>query len=739
MIEAERKQRNELKTQELHPAVRPRMEAVLRELESYGYRPRIQEAWRSPKDQLAAYNAGTSKVKYGFHNVTAMDGTKEALAADVWDDDHPTNTKTHFMLHLLAAAEKNGLTTGIRWSLSDNHIQLIEDAIAKQDWKRPVWVGWDPLHVEATGITIQEAEAGKRPEMPSADTTSGGTQQTPDNSTVPTPDDTTGDPPKYEPESIQYRVENLETGQTQDYELTTALRPVTLLSVPYISQLGPGADSRHNDCGAAAVAMVLAAYTGAFITPDEFYDKFNITGDPFLTADHVRNALGSKGITTDFKSSLEFKDLFSYLLSDIPIIIPTNYSVLHDAGLTENTFAGPHFSVVVGMDLKNIYVHDPLFTKPEDGDARAYPLDIFLKAWTNTPLISGYAIPQRSAIIPTSPIGAQTVNVKRIRVTASSLNVRQGPGTNYPVVDGVTMGQEYNLLSETNGWGEIAPNHWISLSYTVTIPSVPSQPPTPPASGSDNPGNGGTQGPGQGILFNINLATSVPQNPTGTRAAEYLFNDPLIPSTQRNLCGDIALSMVYETVTNKQNTLGYIYQGSRNTTRLPNGGTNAFEYAQQFAGTFPAGWKAYTYYLSYLYYFEAGNLHYLKESPGALSKSLTSKSTAEIKSMLTQMLSDHTYVIAGVSQSTLMEGPGAARLNPKGVGHWVVVIGVSDEYIYVNNPFMNRRETYKWDEFMQSFGYWILQIFPPSSYQPQVYVGPMDQVHASLEQDRNKA
>ena len=131
MNEADRKQRNYIKVHELHPAIRAKMEAVLRELESYGYRPRIQEAWRSPADQLAAYRAGTSKIKYGFHNATASDGTKEALAADVWDDDRPFNAKTHFMLHLLAAAEKNGLTTGIRWSLSDNRIKLIEDAIAQ--------------------------------------------------------------------------------------------------------------------------------------------------------------------------------------------------------------------------------------------------------------------------------------------------------------------------------------------------------------------------------------------------------------------------------------------------------------------------------------------------------------------------------------------------------------------------------------------------------------------------------
>jgi len=735
MNEADRIQRNLVKISELHPAIRQRMEAVLREMESYGYRPRIQEAWRSPKDQLAAYNAGTSKIKYGFHNVTADDGTKEALAADVWDDDRPFTAKTHFMLHLLAAAEKNGLTTGIRWSLSDNRIKLIEDAIIQDDWNRPIWVGWDPLHVEVTGLTIQEAEAGKRPEMSETEP-SGSDSTTPsDDTPPPDPNDVPDRDGKYKPEPVQYRVENLETRQSKEYELNTILRPVSLLATPYISQLGPGADSRQNDCGAAAAAMILAEYTGTFITPDAFYEQFNITGDPYLTINHVRDALGSEGVITELKDNLMIKELFDYLNAGTPLIIPTKYSVLHDAGLTEKPFDGPHFSVVVGIDLENIYMHDPLYTDPDQGNAHAYPLDIFLKAWTDTTAISGYTIPQRSAIIPVAVTDGQPV--KRVQVNVSRLNVREGPGTNFSVVGTVTRGQEFNLLQETDNWGEIDSKHWISLVYTKTIsvsfPTPSTEPDADTQENDDTP-----QQPGYGILLNINLATSVPKNPTGMRAAEYLFDDPLIPSTHRNLCGDISLSMIYETVTKKQNTLGYIYQGIKGTSRKPTSGSNAYQFAQQFANTFPVGWKAHSHFLSYLYYFETGNSRHMPDSPGALGTSMTRKNTAEIREMIINMLAANNYVIAGASQSTKMEGPGATRLHPKGVGHWVVVTGASNEFIYINNPFMNRRETYTWNEFMESFGYWILQIFPASDFQPEAYSGPMDQIHAKLEQDRNK-
>jgi len=56
---------------ELYPAFRKRVKAVLDTLASQGLRPRIQDAWRSPEDQLATYNSGHSKLKYGFNNVTS--------------------------------------------------------------------------------------------------------------------------------------------------------------------------------------------------------------------------------------------------------------------------------------------------------------------------------------------------------------------------------------------------------------------------------------------------------------------------------------------------------------------------------------------------------------------------------------------------------------------------------------------------------------------------------------------
>jgi hypothetical protein len=139
------------------------VEKVIIDLESSGIRPSIQDAWRSPADQLKAFNSHHSKLRYGFHNVTAKDGTPEALAVDMLDDDHPLAATKVYLLHLAASAEKAGLATGIRWGVPKKLIGAIDAAIASQDWGANLKIGWDPTHIQPVGITVAEAKSGGRP------------------------------------------------------------------------------------------------------------------------------------------------------------------------------------------------------------------------------------------------------------------------------------------------------------------------------------------------------------------------------------------------------------------------------------------------------------------------------------------------------------------------------------------------------------------------------------------------
>lgn len=163
MDEAARNQRNADRLGECFPPFATVVRGVLDRLESQGFRPRIQEAWRSPEDQLKAVAAGHSKLKFGFHNVTGAGGAKEALACDILDDDSPLAPSTRYLLALAAAARAHAMETGILWGLAPQLVAGVEAALATGDLTAPVKVGWDPTHIQVTGITSAQAKAGARP------------------------------------------------------------------------------------------------------------------------------------------------------------------------------------------------------------------------------------------------------------------------------------------------------------------------------------------------------------------------------------------------------------------------------------------------------------------------------------------------------------------------------------------------------------------------------------------------
>ena len=58
----------------------------------------------------------------------------------------------------------------------------------------------------------------------------------------------------------------------------------------------------------------------------------------------------------------------------------------------------------------------------------------------------------------------KTSGAKAVTVTANVLNVRTGPGAQYPIIDRISKGASYQLLEEQNGWGRI-PKGWVSMEY----------------------------------------------------------------------------------------------------------------------------------------------------------------------------------------------------------------------------------------------------------------------------------
>ncbi|MCX6064799.1 MAG: C39 family peptidase [Chloroflexi bacterium] len=250
---------------------------------------------------------------------------------------------------------------------------------------------------------------------------------------------------------MNYKVTNLDNNASSAYNLGNAFKPLMLLPVPYISQVGSGADLHKNDCGAASAIMLLRAYMELKMTPDEFYTKFSVPGDPYLSVLQLRNAMGSLGVLTDYKVNFTIKDVFATLAAGKPLIVTLRYKVFQEAGLTERTYDGPHYSVVVGMDIRNIYLHDPLYTNPEIGNAHAYPLELFWKAWKEVATNPKFPNPE----------------CPEVKVNSAFINVRATPEVNSPTLATLKKGELLEVVREISSWGQVPNLGWIYLPYTV--------------------------------------------------------------------------------------------------------------------------------------------------------------------------------------------------------------------------------------------------------------------------------
>jgi hypothetical protein len=219
----------------------------------------------------------------------------------------------------------------------------------------------------------------------------------------------------------------------------------SILPVPYISQLGSGADQITNDSGAAAGAMLVRAYTDQTITPAEFFSFAQIS-----------NTLSAKGLPVELRSSLKLADLSLILFSGRPVIALIKQTVLLAAGMTPEKFDGPHYLVVVGMDVDQAFIHDPL-RKDGSGEAQGIPWLIFYQAWTQA---EGY---ERAILVPRLQL------VRRVCVTTDLLNVYTQPSDNALLAGTVSLGDLMEITTQKNGWGKIGEDRWISLSNTVDI------------------------------------------------------------------------------------------------------------------------------------------------------------------------------------------------------------------------------------------------------------------------------
>ena len=164
MKEADRLARNKQRLTECFPTFAARVAQVIKDMEAKGFRPRIQAAHRTIAEQAEAVRDGFSHVLFGFHNVTGAGGKPESLAVDMLDDDNPIDPPRKYLITLSSVAQKNGLQSGIFFDLKpDAARKKLQKAIDELNFDTSIKMGFDPTHLEPTGLTIAQAKAGKRP------------------------------------------------------------------------------------------------------------------------------------------------------------------------------------------------------------------------------------------------------------------------------------------------------------------------------------------------------------------------------------------------------------------------------------------------------------------------------------------------------------------------------------------------------------------------------------------------
>jgi hypothetical protein len=231
----------------------------------------------------------------------------------------------------------------------------------------------------------------------------------------------------------------------------------SILPVPYFSPIGDEAGQYTSDSGAAAGVMLVRAYVNESITPADFFNQTGQSADNPLSFTQVMNALGVNAVAVELRGNLKLADLSLILLSGRPVIIPISQNVLRQSAPSPELPDGAHYVVVVGMDVKHVFIHDPL-RRDMSGQALAIPWLTFYRAWTQA---LGY---ERAALVPRQQL------VRRVCVTASVLEVHGQPGGADAISIGtVNQGDLFEVTRQKSGWGRIGEDRWINLTYTTDI------------------------------------------------------------------------------------------------------------------------------------------------------------------------------------------------------------------------------------------------------------------------------
>lgn len=126
-------------------------------------------------------------------------------------------------------------------------------------------------------------------------------------------------------------------------------------------------------CGPASLKMVLAYYG---VDKDEEEVAERCGRDPDLGTDDesIKKAAGAYGFRVEIQNNASFDDIQHWLDKKVPVIV--NWFTRGRSDYDDSEVPDGHYSVVVGLDNKNIYLQDP-----EIGKMRTLSRDNFMRVW----------------------------------------------------------------------------------------------------------------------------------------------------------------------------------------------------------------------------------------------------------------------------------------------------------------------------------------------------------------------
>lgn len=257
-------------------------------------------------------------------------------------------------------------------------------------------------------------------------------------------------------------------------------------SVLYTSHNDRSQTIKLSGCGPTSAAMVISASKG-IITPPTVARLFVDNG--YRTRNNG-TAWAAWSFVADYfdfdfyKSTSSYSTMISYLKTDKNKDGVSDYFVVASCGYGLFTTGG-HYIALMGDEGGKIKVYDPYlyygkFTTSSRKTAgvkvsgtTAYVSESSFQKYANTKNFwiysndSGTATKKEETTTKKDDSKAESTT-KSMYVTASALNVRKGPGTNYSILDCLKNDTKVTVYETKSGWSRIGTGKWVSSKYLST-------------------------------------------------------------------------------------------------------------------------------------------------------------------------------------------------------------------------------------------------------------------------------